>query len=429
MTRSLYSIRGARALSCRVVVLQLSAALAALASLAGAPEVSAQASLEPPIGFLSSDRFTFDAGAPFELQLGGLAFSAQGEPVVFERSEVRVESASGSRVLAEFRSPLFGAFLELAPDGQHVYFGESSENGIWRISMAADVEPVLVDRIAFNFDLAFAPAAAGKIASIGLVSGFGTTENSSIWLLDEDPDAENDEIVAGVSPFSGPLAFDDLGRLYVVTAGLVQEEDGAAANLVLRYTPERIESAIGEGALTREDGEIVHGPFHGWFDMVWLDGAFYGTNLGFTKSPAAVESLTPDGDFRVFAPATGTSPGYLAGHRGASGFVAGEGRSGGSLLVGHSDFFSAAGVFEIAPEVWFVRGEVNASGSVDLSDAITLLDWLFNAGSEPDPIEAGDVNADDQIDIADPIYLLSFLFHGGNPIPAPFPERGPAPRP
>src|SRR5690606_41905567 len=69
----------------------------------------------------------------------------------------------------------------------------------------------------------------------------------------------------------------------------------------------------------------------------------------------------------------------------------------------------------------FVRGDVNADGTVDLSDSISLLNGLFrDAGSIPCQ-DAADANDDGEIDISDPIRIMLFLFQGGsaNQIPAP----------
>ncbi|MCH2373804.1 MAG: hypothetical protein MK538_06445, partial [Planctomycetes bacterium] len=69
---------------------------------------------------------------------------------------------------------------------------------------------------------------------------------------------------------------------------------------------------------------------------------------------------------------------------------------------------------------------INPGESIDISDAISLLNFLFNSGTPPSPLEAGNINRDEMIDVSDVIYLLNFLFAGGPSIPPPFPEPGPA---
>ena len=61
-----------------------------------------------------------------------------------------------------------------------------------------------------------------------------------------------------------------------------------------------------------------------------------------------------------------------------------------------------------------IRGDANLDGVIDLSDAITLLLYLFK-GLEVSYPEILDTNTDDTIDISDVIYLLNFLFTGGPP--------------
>jgi hypothetical protein len=75
--------------------------------------------------------------------------------------------------------------------------------------------------------------------------------------------------------------------------------------------------------------------------------------------------------------------------------------------------------------VRFRRGDANADGLVDLSDAVRVLNYLFVSGPEPSCPAAFDINADRLTNIADPIYLLQFLFNGGPPPPLPFPDCGP----
>jgi len=85
---------------------------------------------------------------------------------------------------------------------------------------------------------------------------------------------------------------------------------------------------------------------------------------------------------------------------------------------------------ENAVSIPFRRGEVNADGDVDISDAIALLVWLFASGSAPGCLEATDANDDGGVDVSDAVSVLLFLFQGGRPPPAPGPEAcGTVPEP
>jgi hypothetical protein len=69
----------------------------------------------------------------------------------------------------------------------------------------------------------------------------------------------------------------------------------------------------------------------------------------------------------------------------------------------------------------FVRGDSNASGAVDLSDAVFVLGYLFQGAREPTCLDAADANDDGAVDVTDPVYTLLFLFLAGQPIAGPYP--------
>ncbi len=66
----------------------------------------------------------------------------------------------------------------------------------------------------------------------------------------------------------------------------------------------------------------------------------------------------------------------------------------------------------------FLRGDANADGSVNITDGIFVLNYLFLGGPAPPCLEAANPNDDDSINITDGIYVLNYLFLGG-PDPAP----------
>ena len=72
----------------------------------------------------------------------------------------------------------------------------------------------------------------------------------------------------------------------------------------------------------------------------------------------------------------------------------------------------------------FIRGDANEDGSVDLSDAVSILIQLFLGGVATTCDDADDANDDGESNISDAISLLGFLFLGGAAPPAPFPECG-----
>lgn len=76
----------------------------------------------------------------------------------------------------------------------------------------------------------------------------------------------------------------------------------------------------------------------------------------------------------------------------------------------------------------FRRGDFNASGSVDVSDAIATLSFLFVGTDDPFCRDAGDTNDDGRIDLSDAITTLGTLFAGTDlPPPPGVSEPGPDP--
>ncbi len=64
------------------------------------------------------------------------------------------------------------------------------------------------------------------------------------------------------------------------------------------------------------------------------------------------------------------------------------------------------------------RGDANNDGGTDVSDAIWVLQYLFNQGDEPPCMDAADSNDDGKIDLADGTNILFTLFASGT-IPPP----------
>jgi hypothetical protein len=61
----------------------------------------------------------------------------------------------------------------------------------------------------------------------------------------------------------------------------------------------------------------------------------------------------------------------------------------------------------------YVCGDANDDASVDISDAVYLIAYIFSGGSAPSPLLAGDANCDSTVDISDAVYLIAYIFSGG----------------
>ena len=64
----------------------------------------------------------------------------------------------------------------------------------------------------------------------------------------------------------------------------------------------------------------------------------------------------------------------------------------------------------------YVHGDANHDGTIDISDVVYLISYIFSGGPEPSPTAAGDSDCSGTIDISDAVYMISYIFSGG---PAP----------
>ena len=62
-------------------------------------------------------------------------------------------------------------------------------------------------------------------------------------------------------------------------------------------------------------------------------------------------------------------------------------------------------------------GDANGTGTINISDAVFIIGYIFGGGAEPTPKCLGDANGTGTINISDVVYIINFIFGGG---PAPF---------
>lgn len=77
-----------------------------------------------------------------------------------------------------------------------------------------------------------------------------------------------------------------------------------------------------------------------------------------------------------------------------------------------------------SPPLPFVRGDANADGRTNITDAIAILSPLFLGGVEVPCLDAADVNDDGKRNVTDAVALLQHLFLGEPPPPPPTGECG-----
>jgi len=79
---------------------------------------------------------------------------------------------------------------------------------------------------------------------------------------------------------------------------------------------------------------------------------------------------------------------------------------------------AAAPLTAQASDPWYcdanqLRGDASGDGDLNLSDAIHILDHLFQGGPAPVCGDAADANNDGEVNLSDSSFLLSYLFSGG----------------
>lgn len=65
----------------------------------------------------------------------------------------------------------------------------------------------------------------------------------------------------------------------------------------------------------------------------------------------------------------------------------------------------------------WICGDANGDESVNVGDAVFLVNLVFHNGPLPIPEIAGDVNCDESINIGDAVYVINFVFKPGSPVP------------
>jgi len=79
-------------------------------------------------------------------------------------------------------------------------------------------------------------------------------------------------------------------------------------------------------------------------------------------------------------------------------------------------------ILEFEVGSWFQRGDANADLTVDISDTVSILGFLFLGDHDIPCLDAADTNDSGEVDISDAVRLLQFLFLDAAPPPPPFGE-------
>ena len=67
----------------------------------------------------------------------------------------------------------------------------------------------------------------------------------------------------------------------------------------------------------------------------------------------------------------------------------------------------------------YKNGDANRDATLNVGDAVFVVNYIFKGGSAPDPLLAGDANCDQVVNIGDAVYVINYIFKGG-PSPCQF---------
>ncbi len=62
----------------------------------------------------------------------------------------------------------------------------------------------------------------------------------------------------------------------------------------------------------------------------------------------------------------------------------------------------------------YICGDANKDGTVNVSDAVYVINYVFIGGDPPDPMAAGDCNCDGSCNVSDAVWIINYVFVGGN---------------
>jgi hypothetical protein len=68
----------------------------------------------------------------------------------------------------------------------------------------------------------------------------------------------------------------------------------------------------------------------------------------------------------------------------------------------------------VQPGYQYLNGDANRDETINVGDAVFLINYIFKGGEPPYPLDAGDANCDQAVNIADGVYLINYIFKGGN---------------
>jgi Dockerin type I domain len=75
---------------------------------------------------------------------------------------------------------------------------------------------------------------------------------------------------------------------------------------------------------------------------------------------------------------------------------------------------TSKGVYQYTDVFSFICGDANFDATVNVSDAVWIINYVFVGGDPPIPYEAGECNCDGSVNVSDAVWIINYVFVGGN---------------
>ncbi|MCP4567497.1 MAG: hypothetical protein GY841_07955 [FCB group bacterium] len=75
--------------------------------------------------------------------------------------------------------------------------------------------------------------------------------------------------------------------------------------------------------------------------------------------------------------------------------------------------------YDVEEGYHYLNGDANRDETLNVGDAVFLINYVFKNGPAPEPLEAGEANCDLAINVGDAVYMINYVFKSG-PVPCYF---------
>ena len=61
----------------------------------------------------------------------------------------------------------------------------------------------------------------------------------------------------------------------------------------------------------------------------------------------------------------------------------------------------------------YLPGDADGNGSLAISDAVVIINYIFGGGVAPNPLDAADADCSGSVAISDAVFIINYIFGGG----------------